>query len=191
MTPDLSVLVCSVDTRYRTFALELQDQLWAQLDLLPRGHAEVLILTDGRGLSIGAKRNALARIARGRYLQFVDDDDRIAPDMFRTVLDATRHDADVITFHASVTLDGGPAKLCRYSLEFERDYDTPEEYRRLPNHICAVKRDHVLATGFPDVSVGEDADFAARLRPLLRTEHRIDRVLYHYDYCRETSESRR
>src|SRR4051794_26463346 len=130
--PLLSILVLSVHTRYRTTALRLQDQLWAQYDALApqdKRDVEVLVLTDAFGLTIGAKRNALVGIARGRYVQFVDDDDQVEPDMMREVLRATATDADVISFRVAVTLDGGPAKLCRYSPSFERDYNTPDEYR--------------------------------------------------------------
>lgn len=194
MAVDLSILVPSVHTRYNTFALRLQDQLWKQHGrLLPadQQRVEILVLTDAKGMSIGAKRNALVSIARGRYVQFVDDDDRLHPDALQAVLAATISDADAIVFSALVSINGGPQHVCRYSRQFGRDMNTEHEYLRLPNHICAVKRNLVAATGFADVSWGEDADYARRLLPRLRTEYRIDRALYFYDYSRATSESRR
>lgn len=191
---DLSVLVLSVHTRYRTFALRIQDQLWSQYENLAppdKASVEVLVLTDAFGLTIGAKRNALVGIARGRYVQFVDDDDQVDPDMMRSVLRATATNCDVISFHVSVTLDGGPAKLCRYDPTFGHDYNTPDEYRRIPNHICAVKRVLARETGWSDVNYGEDADYGKRLLPLLNSHHEIPKVLYHYEYDRGTSESQR
>lgn len=193
MAIDLSVLVLSLHTRYRTFGLSIQDQLWTQYAMLPirdQRRVEILILTDNKSLTIGAKRSILANAARGRYIQFVDDDDRVADDMLAAVLAATRSGTDVITFLASVTLDGGPAKICRYSASFHQDYNTEEEYRRIPNHICAVRRELAVETGWGDLTWGEDRDYSARLLPRLETETAIDRVLYHYDYSGETSESR-
>lgn len=194
MNPLLSVLVLSVHTRYRTLALRLQDQLWPQWDALAppdKRAVEVLVLTDAFGLTIGAKRNALTGIARGRYVQFVDDDDRVEPDMMREVLRATATDCDVITFGVSVTLDGGPAKPCRYDPAFGHDYNTPDEYRRIPNHICAVKRVLAQDVGWSDVNYGEDEDYSKRLLPRLHSHHEIEKVLYHYEYESGTSESKR
>lgn len=131
----------------------------------------------------------MVRMAQGDYVVFVDDDDRIEPDYVKTLLDATKHDADCITFHAMVSLNASPARLCRYSIKFKKDENTGNEYRRLPNHITAVKRDIALRCPFPSKGCGEDADYAVLLRPMLKSEHPIDRVLYHYDYNDKTTET--
>lgn len=190
---ELSILVPSIHKRFNNFALRIQDQLYKQRDRLTpadQERVEILVLTDTMTRTIGAKRNALVGIARGRYVQFVDDDDRLHPTALKQVLDATGSDADAIVFLALVSINGGPQRVCRYSRRYGRDINTETEYHRLPNHICAVKRDLVIATGFPDKSYGEDADYARRLLPRLRTEYRIDQALYFYDYDRKTSASR-
>jgi glycosyltransferase involved in cell wall biosynthesis len=191
---DLSVLMCSVDTRYRTLALRMQDMLWTQYGNLPpvdQLRVEILILTDNRIMTIGAKRNLLVKAARGRYVQFVDDDDRLDDEALATVLAATASNADVITFPVMVRLGGGPARICRYSKDFGHDHNTPTGFKRLPNHICAVKRRLAQRTRFPEICMGEDADYARRLLPLLKTEHAIEKPLYFYDYDPRTSECRR
>lgn len=192
MTPDLSVLVASIHTRYRNFGLAIQDQLFSQWKALPNpDRVQVMVLTDTKSLSIGHKRNALARAATGRYIQFIDDDDRVAANMMASVLEATSTDVDVITFRASVRINGGPPKICRYSRTFGADYNTEEEYRRIPNHLCVVKRELALDTTWGDVDYGEDRDYSTRLLPRLKTEHEINQVLYFYDYSDRTSESKR
>jgi glycosyltransferase involved in cell wall biosynthesis len=191
---DLSILVCSVHTRYRTFALKLQDQLYRQHEALPRGdrqRVEIIVMCDTKSMSIGAKRNALVRAASGRYVQFVDDDDRVADDMIATVLAGTDSNCDTITFPAMVSLGGGPARICHYSKEFGHDHNTPTGFHRLPNHICATKRVLAMDTPFADINMGEDADYARRLLPKLTTELRIMDPLYYYDYDPRTSECRR
>src|SRR5690606_20089560 len=90
---------------------------------------------------------------------------------------------------ASVSVNGGPRMDCVYSIRFEKDTNTPQEYHRLPNHLCAVRRSIALRTLFADQVFGEDSDYAERLRPLLRTEHAIDRVLYFYDFDEQSSET--
>lgn len=191
---DLTVAMCSIESRYRTMALAMQEQLWGQWHELPpsdRARVQILIVTDNKVMSTGAKRNWLVRMASGRYVQFVDDDDRIEEDALAQVLAATEHNCDVIAFPAVVRINGGLPRICRYSKDFTHDHEALDGYRRLPNHICAVKRDLMLVTPFADICMGEDADYARRLHPMLTSEYRIEKPLYFYDYNRATSESRR
>ena len=189
---DLSVLICSTNTRATTFGRAIQEQVWTQLDALPqhyRDRIEILMLTDNKQMMLGHKRNAMVDIAQGRYVQFIDDDDRIEPDMFREILDATDSDADVITFLVSVSLNGEPPKICRYSKDFAQDRNTRVGYERLPNHICVVKRELARKVSYPNVAYGEDSGYAKLLHPLLTTEHHIGKVLYHYDYNLASTEA--
>lgn len=189
---DLSVLIPSVSSRCATFGRKIQEQIFSQYDVLPptdRDRVEIIMLTDTKSIQLGDKRNEMIRLAQGEYVVFVDDDDRLEPDYLASLLDATDSGADVITFQVKVSLDGNPARLCRYSLQYEQDANTPTEYHRMPNHICAVKRRIALRTPFSAKLCGEDRDYAVDLRPLLKTEHAISRVLYHYDYSHMTTET--
>jgi hypothetical protein len=191
----LTVLVPSVSTRRATFAPKIAESLFGQHErLVPElgERVEILIVTDtGRsgGMLIGDKRNAMLRMARGEYVVFVDDDDRVADDYLSTLLAATSTGDDCITFDCSVSLNGAPPRTCHYDLKYERDANVGEHYERLPNHITAVKRMLALSCGFPSKQCGEDSDYAARLRPMLRTQHRIPRTLYFYDSNSATTET--
>ena len=192
MSVDLSILVCSTHTRWSGFGQEIQRQLWGQYEQLSpeqQARIEIIMLTDNKQMMLGHKRNLMVGMAQGRYVQFVDDDDRIAPDMLATILDATDRNADAITFLAEVSLNGQPPKICRYSLRYRKDSNTTTGYERVPNHICAVKRELASRVSFPHLPYGEDSGYARLLRPLLKTETHIDRVLYHYDYNSATTET--
>jgi GT2 family glycosyltransferase len=192
MTIDLSILICSTHTRWEGFGQEIQRQIWGQYNALPedyKGRVEIVMLTDNKRMMLGHKRNLMVGMAQGRYIQFIDDDDRIEPDIIRAVLDAIQDDNDVVTFLASVSLNGEPPKPCRYSLDYLTDKNTATGYERMPNHLCAVKRDLATRVSFPHLPYGEDSGYAKLLRPLLRTETHIPRVLYHYDYSSETTET--
>ena len=191
----LSILVPSVSTRRATFAPKIMDQLFGQherLDAADRQRVEILIVTDaGRegGMIVGDKRNALVRMARGKYVAFVDDDDRVSDDYITSLLKATSTGCDVIVFDAMVSLNSGAPKVCHYNKFYRRDANTPAAYERLPNHLMAVKRILALQTPFAGKQCGEDADYAVRLLPLLKTQEVIDRVLYHYDFNDTTTET--
>ncbi|WP_193323267.1 glycosyltransferase family 2 protein [Erwinia endophytica] len=188
----LSILIPSVHTRWDNFAQKIQAQIFRQYNELGKteqDRVEILFIMDTKTIQLGDKRNEMVRLAKGKYVVFVDDDDRVEPDYITSLLAATASGADVITFHAKVSLDGNAPLLCRYSLKYAEDANTGNEYHRIPNHICAVKRSIVLRTPFPSKLCGEDREYAKDLRPLLRTEHAIDRVLYHYDYNRTTTET--
>lgn len=151
---------------------------------------EVIICTDNKILTVGAKRNLLVSIAKGEYSVQLDDDDRIESIYKRELLEAINiSGADVITFVVSVSLDGKPPKLCFYSKDYKGDYNDSNSYYRLPNHLCCVKRKLAIQVPFAEINFGEDADYSKRLRPLLQTEYNIVKVLYHYDFNSSTTET--
>lgn len=192
MTIDLSILVCSVHTRYKTFLPLIQDQLYDQLAALSEAdqdRVEIIILTDNKKMMLGHKRNTMVDIAQGKYIAFVDDDDRLAPDYLAQLLTATDTNADSIVFKAEVSLNGEPAKICDYSKDHRRDYNHKDGYFRIPNHICCIKRSVSLKSSFPNVLYGEDAGYGKVLLPFLKTEHKINKILYYYDYNSETTET--
>jgi len=190
----LSVLVPSVASRRASHLPRILDQLYGQHEALPeadRHRVEILTLVDAEGVDVGTKRNDMMRLARGEYVVFVDDDDRVSPEYLSRLLEATRVGADVISIEAEVTVNGGKPKRCRYSTEFERDENTPHEYRRLPNHLCPVRRELALRTPFPTRQRAEDSAYSAALRPLLRSEHHVADVLYYYDFDAAASVAQR
>lgn len=187
----LSILVPSVLSRRNTFLPRILEQLNNQYENLSdqdKNEVEILTLIDNKKIMLGDKRNVMVDIAQGDYIVFVDDDDRLSDDYIKTILDATQSLADAIVFKAEVTLNGGEPKICIYSKDFHADHNT-ETYNRLPNHICCVKKSIAETVEFPSVLYGEDAGYAKLLKPLLKTEHKIDKVLYYYDYNAETTET--
>jgi GT2 family glycosyltransferase len=188
----LSILVCSTHNRYNTFLPKILDQLFGQLKKLDpeqQKQVEILTLIDNKTIMLGTKRNNLIDISKGDYLAFVDDDDRVADDYLLQLFLATETDPDVITFIASVSLNGEPPKSCHYSSTYDADYNEPDSYHRLPNHIMCVRRELAEEVRFKPILYGEDSDYSSRLKPLINTEHQIGATLYFYDYNIETTEA--
>lgn len=188
----LSILIPSTHSRRNTFlpkALEMVYGQWEGLDIKQQNEVEILFLVDNKKMALGTKRNELVDIAQGEYVVFVDDDDRIEPNYISTLLEAIEMQPDVVTFLASVSINGAHPKICNYSTRHERDFNSSDAYLRLPNHICCVKRSIAIQVDFLPVLRGEDADYAKKIKPFLKDEVHISQVLYHYDFNSETTET--
>lgn len=167
----LSILIPSVHTRRNTFLPKIQDEVFRQIELLNpdlQQQVEVLILTDNKRMMLGEKRNRLVELSQGMYYVFIDDDDRIASTYVSDILNATSSGSDVITFKAMVKINDEDKKVCVYSKEFDSDENTEESYHRLPNHICAVRRDIGRQVSFPNIKYGEDSAILSFLSHFLK-----------------------
>jgi GT2 family glycosyltransferase len=186
----LSILVPSVAERRDTFIPKSLDMLYGQLESLPeeiQNYVEIIYLIDNKKMMLGDKRNIMIDISKGDYIVFVDCDDRIESDYIKTLYEATKSNCDSIVFQASVSLNGDTPKLCYYSKDNKKDYNTANSYYRIPNHICCIKKEVSKKVSFPSLKMGEDAGYSKMLISHLRTEFVIDRVLYHYDYNEMTT----
>ena len=188
----LSVLIPSTHNRYNTFRPKIERQLYEQynsLSIFDQSQIEIIVLSDTKSIMLGHKRNIMCEMAQGEYIVFVDDDDIISNDYLYSLFEATKTGADSIVFHSEVTINGIDSKICKYSKDYGRDYNTATEYHRIPNHICCIKRELSLKISFPSIKYGEDSAYSKLLLPHLKTEHKIDRVLYHYLFNEQTTET--
>jgi glycosyltransferase involved in cell wall biosynthesis len=146
-----------------------------------RSGKEIELLTDDGEGTVGAKRQRLIEKAKGEYVVFVDDDDRIDHNYLSYILKALESKPDVVGFCGIITINGRNARRFMIS----KDYDYIEKkgvYYRYNNHICPVKREIALKVGYNDIGYGEDYDYATRLRPHIHTEVFIDQNIYFYKY---------
>lgn len=188
----LSILICSVHTRRNNFLPAILNEISVQYERLSdelKKEVEILVLIDNKKIMLGTKRNYLVDMAQGEYVVFIDDDDRVHTDYIKCLLEATFDDSDVIVFQAIVSIPEQPKKPCYYSIKFEQDMNHPGHYERLPNHICCIKRKHVLKVEFPAIPYGEDSGFSKDIIKYLKTETNINQILYLYDYNPETTET--
>ena len=164
-----------------------------QITLSPRMVEIVLEIDDGEA-SIGIKRGRCLKRAIGRYVMFIDDDDRVAPDMVERLLGAllkspAEHsgaEADCAALRGVMLTDGtGPepfehtiAHAAWASIE---DAQGRVRHLRSPNHWNAVRIDHARAAGFPDRSWGEDYEYSKRMIGKLKNEAGLGpRPIYGY-----------
>lgn len=144
---------------------------------------EIIIAKDNRQISTGVKRNILLSLAKNHYVVQIDDDDYVYPYYIEEILKALESYPDCIGTRGLYTLDGG------HNTEWRLSKDYPNEtiiengmsiYIRTTNHLSPIKRELAVQAGFPDKSNAEDKEFSIRLNPSLKTEVKIDKMMYHY-----------
>jgi glycosyltransferase involved in cell wall biosynthesis len=185
----LSILICTVTNRIDNFLPEIIKELQRQAENKP---VEILYLGDNRKRTIGAKRNDLILLSQGEYCCFVDDDDKIDENYIELIFKAIEEKPDVIVFKAMYhDVNKGFQKEVLYSHEFLKDSETEEYFLRLPNHLMVFKIDVLQKCFFKEINFGEDADFAIQIKPLIKKQTMINKVLYYYNYDEKLSESRK
>jgi len=182
----LSILICALPAR-RALRERLVDALYAQMGT--RQDVEIII-DEREEITVGEKRQALLKKARGYYVAFVDDDDMVAHDYVDRVTDAVTSpdygpllSVDCASLVGVITTNGEKPQEFRHSIAYEGWYTKDGVHFRCPNHLNPIRRDLALQVGFHNSNVGEDADFSKRLRPLLQKEASTgDKPLYFYFY---------
>lgn len=158
--------------------LGLAREIERQTNGLPVEH---LIFCDNKRRTVGEKRDALLRMARGKYVAFVDDDDGVSDEYVNLILHAAEDDPDVITFEQRATVNGAQS-VVQFKLGNPNGPFNPNGLtRRNAWHVCAWRRSLAVQSRFPASNYGEDWAFAAPLcaLPDLREVH-IPKVLHFY-----------
>ena len=185
--PILSILTPTIRGR-ESQVIALQEKIASQIGTqygVPM--VEHLTLSDNRARSIGAKRQALADIARGQYIAFVDDDDDVAPDYVESLLKAAETGADVITFRQRAIYNGLESEVHFGANNQDSAFNPGGITLRAPWHVCAWRRERVEGCLFGESNYGEDLVWCQQARKRIRTAHHIDKVLHTYRHDAATT----
>ncbi len=114
------------------------------------------------------------------YISFVDDDDLVSDEYVSTILPLL-DGVDYIGFRVQCYMDGVPFSKTFHSLKYDRWWNDEHGYYRHISHLNPIRRELALLAPM-EGGVGEDHRWADRLYATgkVRTEHFIDRVMYHY-----------
>jgi len=172
----LSILICSLEERCKQL-INLLTDLYKQVT----PEVEVLTNIDNRQKTTGAKRNELLLRAKGDYIAFVDDDDKVAENYISRILEAVRTNPDCVGMEGFITFTSkGITKKFIHSIQYNTWFEKDGIYYRCPNHLSPVRRELALKAMFPDITVGEDRQYSERLRSLLKTEVYLETPIYFY-----------
>jgi hypothetical protein len=185
MQPVLSICICALQSRIGMLGA-LRRELESQIERCNAQElVEVIINMDNKEKSTGQKRQELLEQAIGKYVASIDDDDMVSVSYMYEVLRACAMDCDVIAIEGWIETNGKN----RIDWRTSKDYDNitiweggKKIYIRTVNHICPVRREIALQVGFPYISNAEDKAYSDGIRPLLKSEYRIDKQLYFYKF---------
>lgn len=152
---------------------------------------EIIVCSDEKKITTGEKRNCLLKIAKGKYVIYIDDDDEVPDYYIREMLKACDLDSDCFAINGKMTTDG--QKEIKWRLSKDYDNVTIKEngvdvYLRKTNHITGVKRELALLAPFPNKSNAEDKGYSDALNPFLKTEYKIELPMYHYKFSTKNKE---
>lgn len=177
--PQLSILIPSIPSRWGS-AIALYNSL---LTMVGDKKIEILLLTDNKHRTIGAKREALKNLAQGKYFCFCDDDDQLLS--LDEIYEATFRDVHVINFNAECLNGDGSTYIVTQQLGNNIEHNTENgrylDCKRPPFHNCAW---HKLFKKFkfPDVNYAEDWGFIQKCLKYATSENHIDKVLFRYNF---------
>jgi GT2 family glycosyltransferase len=174
----LSILIPTLGKRVKLLN-PLVEELKRQIG---ESKVEILIDNDERKTT-GEKRNQLKNSALGKYIIYLDDDDEPAKYYVEELLKGCDSDSDCIVFNGYMTTNG--RNRVNFIIRLGEKYECRHGvYYRYPNHICAFKKDLVKSINFPHKTIGEDYEWATKVRDLgvLKTQYIIEKDMYHYKF---------
>ena len=179
----LTILVPTVPSRINYFYPKIMKQLMNQIKNY--NNIELIAFFDNKKRTIGKKRDEMLNLAQGKYVTFIDDDDRISKDYIDEIMNAiiTKDNVDCIVYNVICCVNNSDIKkLCKYGIEFEYgDINNGKEWRGKPAHTMIWKTAIAKKHTYSDKQNGEDIDWVKRAYLDIKTQHRIDKVLYYYD----------
>ena len=186
---ELSILILTLPTRIDSYARLIKSLNLQVIQNNLINKVQILTLCDTKEISVGEKRNILLNKSSGRYVCFIDDDDEISPDYLIKIILALESNSDVITFCGDY-VENNLRTAFSISIVHRGNYNHPNIFYRLPNHLCPVKREIALSCQFTDKNFGEDSDYADKINKYIKNEFHIQDKLYFYMYDSNTSQTK-
>jgi glycosyltransferase involved in cell wall biosynthesis len=97
----LSVLIPTVPSR-KPLLDALLSTLYPQLT----DEVELIAILDNKKRTLGQKRREMIKLAQGKYVTFIDDDDEISADYVSEILKGIETDVDLVCYQSEVSING-------------------------------------------------------------------------------------
>ena len=187
-----SILILTLPSRINSFFPKITEHLQSQIG--NRNDIEILALYDNKRRSVGEKRNALLDLARGKYLTFIDDDDRVSDDYISSIMKVIDNEnTDCIVFDCMCTINNQIKRYCKYGIEYNytctKDHPV-QQWTGKPAHTMVYRSEIAKKYRYPEKNRGEDMSWVSQACLDIKKQSRIDKLLYYYDFNKSTSETR-
>lgn len=174
--PSWSILIATVGRRQERFNRLLEILLPQLTDDI-----EVVAFWNNFEKPLGYIRQALVEDAEGKYINFIDDDDKVPEYYCEEVLKAIKSNPDYVGWQQQLFQEGMPLKPTFHSLEYTYWHEDENGWYRNISHLNPIKRDIALQSSFlVENGVPEDYTWAQRIAPFVKVEKYIDKVMYEY-----------
>ena len=190
----VSFLICGLEGRpWKSLADNIQRQIDdASVE------CEVLTNVDSGEKSSGKKRNELTVASRGRYVAFIDDDDRVSENYVKSICNAILPtEPDLVTFCMTVTIIHRIDKFKRTRVSKEKWKlgvwkDDRRTGRMAANHLCCWKKEIAVKSAWCErLGYGDDQLWYGPLHAshAIKSHIFVDECLYFYECNLMTSKN--
>lgn len=158
----------------------LHSELMRQVRLVYQP-VQVLVELDCGERSSGSKRQALLDKAAGKYICYVDDDDRVSADYVQSLVNGCMSDSDVVTFNLQMHNAQKKIEIWKFGL-------VPNDRRNglmCVNHLCAWKKTIASKVAWvPQLGYWDDHFWFEPLfhAKIIKSQFHVNDVLYYYDF---------
>jgi len=182
---ELTIVVCTVPSRTAK-AMDLYLRL---VEASPDSF-EILLIGDNKKRSIGKKREIGLKLAQGKYIMWIDDDDDFTDYTIPEMIRAIKEDKDVICGYALAIVNGKPGYV-EYDIENTNEEFLPGGFcKRLPfPQGCAWRMKLVKDIPYPDLMYDEDWQWAVQALKKVKTQSKSRKVIYIYNHDSDKSEA--
>lgn len=188
-----SILILSLESRKMDF-----DYIYNRINYQIKKEklekdVEILYFIDNKEYTVGHKRNELLKRSKSKYISFVDDDDDVSDNYVKFIYDKLKEGKDCVSLNGVITFDGIDPKIFKHSIIYDRYSEDDHVYYRPPNHLNPIKRKLVENIKFPNQNLSEDTDWALQIlnKKLLKSESKLDEIMYFYKFSRKTTEAQK
>lgn len=180
----LQILIPTLKSREETFKPNYSN-VRQQIQMLAlENEISIIIAGDNGENSIGHKRNKLLQAAVADYVCFLDDDDPIMTNYIPTIWEGIKQNKDCVELKGIMTTNGKWPTPFNHSIKYDSYFDAGGVYYRPPNHLNPIRRELILPFEFPNISLGEDTDWALRVAKaqVIKTEASVNQPYYYYQW---------
>ena len=178
---DWTIMIPTIPGREQKLQNLIQSIHELRQHICPALHIVIAVGFDNCEVSIGTKRQNMLQAAEGRYVSFIDDDDKVTAHYFEDAAACIAGNFDCMRLRGQIAQWTFTHSLANKLTDPMANETT---FLRPPNHLNVMKADIAKTIKFRDATSGEDLDWTIKLARMgfLRTEYQSEESRIHYIY---------